>query len=455
MIEVKRDHNLRLPEIRVPITHEGTNSGVYGEVDTGRRQQSKEDGILAPLVRLNNQTIMSSQIESIRLTCSPVPMLDIVIHDALNIIKSISSPSSDNNIQLQIIPPIDNTYRKINLLFYITSSVISGSTVYITGTYYAPRLYDSVMKAYGKISTYELFDSISSEYSLGFNSNVAETSDTRWIYNPNSSVIDLMSQQIAFSSISNNIDAEQSMHVFDWWIGWYNDINLVDVYKEYREVVPDEKMQVWSSMSIAKANTDEQATTEKMLKMFTNIPSMMNNQQYISDYTPITTLPEATDLNYETFYMDTIERVSTVVMDGDVKNNILMKYQYGGEVFGDYDYLTRQACRDLLMSKISNQIIEVTLRSPMFGFMRGEKVNIYWYDINNPYSQDLQDVGNQSISSNIPLPDSIKFQDVKLIINKTISGQYYIVDTELKYDSGMWSHVFRLGRYADHVSEID
>ena len=87
--------------------------------------------------------------------------------------------------------------------------------------------------------------------------------------------------------------------------------------------------------------------------------------------------------------------------------------------------------------------------------MKGEKVNVYWYDINNPYSQDLQDKGNSTISSNIPLPESIKFQDSKMIINKTISGQYYIIDTELAYNAGVWSHKFRLGRYSDQVQRLE
>ena len=455
MLEVVRDHSLKIPTISVPITNEGTNSGVPEATDNLTRQQTKVDGVVTPLIRINNMTIMSSQVQRMVLTCNPVPTVDLEIVDALNIIKSIDSPTSDNRLQLQIIPAVDNTYRKINLQFFITSSSIVGETVYITGSYYVPRLYDSVMKAYGQLTTYELFDQVSSEYGLGFSSNVVSTEDTRWIYNPNKSVIDLLSEQVEFSAESTSDISTQDIHVFDWWIGFYNELNFIDIYKEYKEVLPDDKMQVWSMNVRPKVASDEEPKVEKMLKMFTNLPSMRTSIQYISNYTPVSIYPSATDINYEVFSMNTLERISTVVMDGDMKNNILMRYQYGGEVFGEYDYLTRKACREILMSKINNQTIEVECHAPMFGFMKGEKVNVYWYDINNPYSQDLQDKGNSTISSNIPLPESIKFQDSKMIINKTISGQYYIIDTELAYNAGVWSHKFRLGRYSDQVQRLE
>lgn len=447
MIEVRRDHHLELLEIRVPITNNGETG--QGEV----KQQTKVDGILAPLVRIGEYTIPSSLISYMSLTCHNIPKISIVVDDAMYITKILDSPSNDNRLQLQIIPAVSDTYRKINLMFYISDSVVEGASIMINGTYYIPGIYDSVIKAYGRISTYELFDSISEEYSLGFSSNVSGTQDVRWIYNPNQSIVELMDNQIEFSGADRSNISEQDIHVFDWWIGWWNELNLVDVYKEYNEILSDDQMQVWMESSRSVITAEEDKKTERMLKMFTNAPVMSSTQNYMLDYTPTTVLPESTDLNLEVYIMDEISSTSTIVVDGDIKNNILARYEYGGEVFGEYDYLTRKACRKILYSKIMGNCIEVIMRAPLFGYIKGSKVNVYWYDINNHATGELQKRLNEQIESNIPLPDNIETAEMQGVINKTVSGQYYIVDTELEYDRGEWRHKFILSRSAKQIQK--
>ena len=68
MLEVIRDHSLKMPTISVPITNEGTNSGVPEATDNLTRQQTKVDGVVTPLIRINNMTIMSSQVQRMVLT---------------------------------------------------------------------------------------------------------------------------------------------------------------------------------------------------------------------------------------------------------------------------------------------------------------------------------------------------------------------------------------------------
>ena len=454
MIEVKRDHSLNIPDIITPMTSEGTRNNPSG-VNGTTAEQSKVAGIIEPIIKIGNFTALIGQISYMELTCQRVPSIHIVLDDVMGITQVLDAPNNDNLLQLQIIPATDNTYRKINLQFYITDSSIGDSQITLDGIYYAPRLYDNVMKAYGQISTYELFDSVSSEYGLGFSSNISDSSDVRWIYNPNHNVLELLGDQIDFSGANSSDVTTQDVHVFDWWIGWWNELNLVDVYNEYRDVVPDDKMKVWVESAVAKIASDEKSEAEEMLRMFTNAPHMTNSQIYMRDsYTPNTQIASATDINFEVYYMENIEQISTVVMDGDIKNNIRMAYEYGGEVFGEYDYLTRRACRNILYSKINGNCIDVVMRYPLFGYPKGSKVNVYWFDVNNHMTSEIQDEANKQLNSNIPVPDSLKMDDAKFIINKTISGQYYIIDTTLIYDYGHWEHKFTLGRPADQVQRI-
>lgn len=445
MIEVKRDHNLELPQIVVPITNE---SGVLREPDAGdiKNQQTKVDGIVAPLIKINNITVHYTQVVSMHLTCSPIPRVDITVDDTMNIASTIDSPNSDNRVQVQIIPSVENTYKKINLVFFITDSSFDGSMLSVSGSYYVPKLYDSFMEAYGQISTYELFDTLSNQLSLGFSSNVSETGDLRWIYNPNRNVVDLMEEQISFAALGSEDVNDQDLHVFDWWIGWNNDINFVDVYQEYASIESEENIRVWIDAIQRKIGSDEESKPEMSMRMFTNMPTLGMSSIYIQEYRPISLYPEASDINLDVFSMDDISKISTVIMDGDMKNNILMKYIYGGEVFGEYDYLTRRVCRNTLLSKVSGNTIEVTARIPMFGYTKGSKVNLYWFDINNFLTADAQVKMNEEIESNIPLPDSLRTKEADIIINKNVSGQYYIIDTELDYNRGSWEHRFKLGK---------
>jgi hypothetical protein len=87
----------------------------------------------------------------------------------------------------------------------------------------------------------------------------------------------------------------------------------------------------------------------------------------------------------------------------------------------------------------------------MLGLMRGGKVNFYFYDINRYLTDELTE--ESDIESNIILPDNIITDDSKYILNKSVSGQYYIVKSNIYYNNGKWNHTLLLGRYADKVQK--
>ena len=105
----------------------------------------------------------------------------------------------------------------------------------------------------------------------------------------------------------------------------------------------------------------------------------------------------------------------------------------------------------MFLSKLNGQNIEVSLPRPMLGLMKGGKVNFYYYDINRYISQETAE--GAEISSNVKVPEDIITPDSKYILNKTVSGQYYIADVEIIYNQGSWSQWMKLGRYADEVNK--
>ena len=158
-----------------------------------------------------------------------------------------------------------------------------------------------------------------------------------------------------------------------------------------------------------------------------------------------------TDEIIEIFNIDNREIENIVVIDGDIKNDIFKKYKYFGENIGDTKYLYNKATRKLFLNKLNGQNIKVNLTRPMLGLMRGGKVNFYFYDINRYLTDEL--TKESDIESNIILPENIITDDSKYILNKSVSGQYYIVKSNIYYNNGKWDHTLLLGRYADKVQK--
>ena len=463
MIQVKFDPTISIPDIKMPIyseTEENDPEGKnYGsDYDTYTVQQTKLDGVMVPLVRLDNQTIFFNQIVDMRLSCYRVPELDITIDDQLGLIKNLDNPSWDNTLQLQILPPFDGAYKKINLLFYITDIKIDGSIIRISATYHIPNLWDHKMKAYGEITTYEYMEQVAKEYGLGFCSNVDSTNDKRYIYNPMMNQIDHINQTVSYAHDGVSDDV-MTKDVFEWWIDYWNNLNLVNVYTEYKEILPEdnEYMQIWTvDKDPHIAGDDKTQNLVKMLAVFSNSPILQQSQLFINEYIPEFSTIGATDQIFDTYSMKTLEQKTTLIENGDVKDNLQQGYTYGGEVFGDYDYLARRAAKNMLMSKINAQTIKVSIPMPTLGLIKGGKVNVWWYDSGNYITGPITETVNDDIESNVELPPSLPIDDMGWIINKMISGQYYISDMTFRYHTQFqWSQEFTLSRDGKDINKYN
>lgn len=444
MIELKFDNTLIIPSIEVPIYNESKeNDPKYGA--DGPSIQSKTDGIFYPLLSINNVFVPFQEVVSMELSCTTYPKLQLVVEDTLGIIKTLDNPNVDNLLQLQIIPPFDNAYKKINLMFYITDISIYGTRVDITGVYNVPEFWDTTMESYGCLTSYEFFETIAKRFHLGFCSNISGSNDPRYIYSTNNKIVDVMEREIRQSG-----DGE---HVYEFWIDFWNNINFIDIYNEYNLKERDENMQVW--IPGARHNTNNSLDNYppmKTLAMLTNLPMMVQSPLYITSYTPVVTSPLCSDKIIEIFNFEEKDTENIVIVDGDVKNDIFKEYQYFGENFGKYKYLYQKATRDFFINKISAQTIEVTLPQPVLGLMRGGKTIVYWYELNKYITQEA--MKNTSITSNISLPDNIIYDDSQYIINASISGQYYIVNSSISFQTGKgFSQSLVLGRPAEDIQK--
>jgi hypothetical protein len=443
MISVKFDNTLVFPKIEMPIYNESSeNDPEYGV--GGAKMQTKLDGIIAPLVKINNIVIPFQQIVKMELTCDKIPEITLVINDTMMLIKTLDTPTNDNILQVQILPQFDNAYKKINLLFFMTHTYINGSTIQITGKYYVSKFWDTNTDVFGKISSYEFFETIAHKFGLGFCSNVSGTNDKRYIYSANKSTLDLMNSEIEY--------AGENEKVFDFWIDYWNNINFVDIFSEYKSIEPDENMKIWiQELDYDSSDSTDDVKPIETVAVLSNAPMYECTQLFVQDYTPISKSQLLTDEIIEIFNIDNREIENIVVIDGDIKNDIFKKYKYFGENIGDTKYLYNKATRKIFLNKLNGQNIKVNLTRPMLGLMRGGKVNFYFYDINRYLTDELTE--ESDIESNIILPDNIITDDSKYILNKSVSGQYYIVKSNIYYNNGKWNHTLLLGRYADKVQK--
>ena len=441
MIEVKQDHKLQFPTIEVPKYNESDDEGA------NIAKQTNIEGVFVPLFRFNNLTITFEMVQNMKLTCTRVPEIHVEIKDFLDFIKIMDTPGLDNILYMQILPPFDDAYKKIQLGFRITNVKIKGSLVSLSGSYYVPKIEQNVMKPYGFLSTYDLFEKVSNEYGLGFCSNVSGTQDERYIYNANKKPLSFLNDEIVY--------AGEKEHVFEWWVDFWNNINLVDIYKEYTKPVPDDELLIWITDNLSQSANPDSSNPEpyQQSAVLCNIPAMAPTDLFIRDYTPKVSAGGTTDMNFEVYMLDKQDRYSTLIQDGDVKKNIVENYEYGGEIFGDFDYLTRRATRNMFIRKINSQVIEVKTKNPLLGLMKGGHINMLWYDTNNII---IDKYITDEVESNIPVGDDFVIGDDKYKINKTISGQYYISNITYEYDGEQgWVTTYILSRSADMINRVN
>ena len=304
-----------------------------------------------------------------------------------------------------------------------------------------------ITKAYGEISTYEFFEQIAKQLRMGFCSNLSDTDDKRWIYIANSSADDSLQQEVAFGGSQECI--------LDYWVDYWNNINLVDVSERYHSI--DEDIKVWVNTNvIPKTESADDISVQEVEALISNHPSLKTHPLFCQEMELLTNLSanvnDGTDKINETYNVETLESNEILVADGCVNTSKIIKYRYLGEEFGGTQCLMNAAMRDSYMQKLKSQMIKVKIGMPCLGLMRGSKVNFYWYE----QSEVTKDITVEPIGSNIPLPDNANPEsEDPYLINGELSGQYYIYDCTFEYvnngNQPLWTQTMILARPAEDV----
>lgn len=364
------------------------------------------------------------------------PSVTLSFNDTFGFVKALGSPGPDTRMQLQILPPFDKAYKKINLMFRITRCDINGTIVTLRGTYFVEHLYDTVKRQYGKTTTYKVFEQVADELNLGFASNVEDTNDERYIYNPNKTPIDFLEDEVHFAGDKDAIGSQ----VYDFWIDFYNCVNFVNVLKECTDT---DIKKIWIQPTRYN-DTDRDKVVEPVEfdAVVSNHSVMQTSVLHTTGYRPITIPAEQSDIYFESFGIEKREMNSVFIADNAVQSNIFTKNQYGGEYFGDYDYLSQQVCGKALMQKIHSKSMDVNVNMPIFGLQRGDRLRLEWYESQTLLKKQVDAIEGDDTGKDAT-GDSVE------TINNNVSGKYYINTIDILYSSGAWTNKFNLIRCFD------
>lgn len=456
-IQLEFDNTLKFSDIIMPLLSSSpAQMGEHAKPNVDRLQTSVF-GIQVPLISINSTVIDFDSVNYFSLSCEgPVPTLSMMVEDKYKLIQNVDKPRQDNEVRIQILPRFDDAYKKINMTFHIASINVVGQYISMTCTYKVPAFISSRIEAMGELDTYSLFKKAATDTGLGFATNIAQGDDVRYVYCNNKSWQDILYEEIQQSG------KEQQM--LDWWVDYWNNINLVDIYDRYTTIDQDDDMMIWIAGQIHEMGVDQEVEPQQVVATVHDHPAHSNSELFVTDYhiktNPGVQSTEGSDKVYSIYEESNNEYKDYLIQDGDVHKDIFTKYVYLGENYGDYNYLLQKEIRAGLIQKINSETIQITLQSPILGIMRGHKLNYMRYvndDMVENKLKTLEEVGviSRDVEANIPLKDyEIEgHQDGSYRLDKTVSGQYLVIATEIVYDNG-WKYNLTLARPADSTPDI-
>lgn len=459
-IFVEFDNQLKQSEIVVSLQLSSKDeSGEYYEGNKADVQQTAVYGIQAPIIQINNTFIDVGNIINFSLkSMNELPEVSIEVKDPKGYLQNLDTTGMDNELRIQILPKFDEAYKKIDLTFYLDNIRINNGLVKARGSYKVPKFTSSQFKALGQLNTYNLFKNVATETSLGFATNISSNdADKRYVYCPYKSYKNILDEEIKRGG--------NQTEIYDYWVDFWNNINLVDIYDRYNTKDQEKDMQVWVSTQRNEVIEGSKIEPHQTLALLTNLPNDRSSELYITEYhihnnTGLSTIG-GTDRVFSIYKDKDKTYTDTLVQDGDVKKDIFINYKYLGEVFGEYDYLLQPCLRDSFLQKINSETIEVTLANPLLGLMRGHKVNIGIYIIDETMrakKEEMKKTGLlNEVQTDLPIPEDISGDDDtlgKFELDKKVSGQYLIIGCNIQYFQNKWSYKLILSRPAKDKPKI-
>ena len=460
MIKVLRDPSLKKPKIEVLHNTEQ-------EKDT-MIDQTKVFGTMVPLVAIDGIAIDFSEVQTLRIEntfSTKLPTCEFSFLDSKGLFKNYYSTKA-HYIQIIILPPFDNAYKKINLVFEISKFNVDSSTIAEisgTGIYKCNELYDSRFEFLGSdISTFELFNIISENTKLGMASNISESTinDKRFINIPHISYKDLMDSEISKSGANENV-------VLDYWIDYWDYLNINNVFKLFinNSGSKPELSKVWVASNNMAVSTVDNVEPVKVDMALSNHPALSGTDLFIKDHSieqNITKLKNSGTSKVLSIYNNnTKEWVDHTIEVSNISNNqnnnsdstneffvspTKTTFEYTGELYENYDSYFSNRARETFLKKITKEIHYFTLTKPILGVLKGDTFEVHYFT-NDSMNTDYQDADKDTRTylknednnpSNGNKPNNSNTTNINtenLTKNIEVSGIFKVLGSTIHFDN--------------------
>lgn len=447
--------------IRDPSQHKPTIK-IHYDPSQGTPESSELDplkiyGSKFPILALDGIYIDYVDILYFKLDATKfLPSIEFEVRDGKNLFGSFYP--KPKYIQVVIIPPFDNAYKKINLVFTISKLTISSGVIKGTGEYRNKKLMESKFECYGNISTFELLDKISKDTGLGLASNITKTEDKRLINQSFIDSKDCISNEIERSIADGKTVLEAYVDIWDYLV-------LSNVWDRYKTKDDKDKLKIWIAQDKNVITKSGEIKPLQANFILTNNPHLKNTELFYSEHSKKQQLSQFQSKgsnrivsvynNTTKEYLDHMitledEELSDQVpeeLDGTLDSRI--NFEYAGEIYGEYDEFFSKQARETFFNKTKKEIHTFVIEAPLLGINRGDQFEVL--DFDNDFYKDTYKERFENMNEETT-PDS-EFKDPSennLSINTQNSKRYVCIGTQILYSM---ESLFKMNILAIPVNE--
>lgn len=444
---------------------------------TQEQDNTKIDGIKAPILKVNNRVIDFGSIIYFNLKNIGIfPEIELTIYDDAGMINFGDAPGLNNVITVILIPPIEGSYKKISLDFYITDYNNTAGIAHYKGMFKCMPLDETQLKqvtfhesggcnskfcelsANTKPSTYEFFHVIAEEVGLGLaaTQHVKDVSDNRYRILSSQTYRDVIKQHLDFSGLDETT-------MLDAWVDLYGYICIANVY--WLLTTEQVHMDELASTAITGINATEEDINKQKAEFVhrtiynfdqNHVSSNLEIEEYTQLSDPGTNAHEGTSNHYN-FMNAAGAQGSNDIQNYDVQQQELSasaedttKYSFqrtkflGIEMADQNPILKQKTIREKYFEKLRSKVLLVKLRYTNFALQRGMLLNVVIneYDFRKQ-SKIITQLGSGNKGTQTD-PNIYEEQEAVLkeniardntyVLNTALSGIYYIDGVEFKYD---------------------
>lgn len=457
--------------------NEDEEDGAENTVNSkGVADMTRVVGIDFPIIKIDSQVIPRQYINKFTLTYNGfTPSLYISITKFPELI--LNNTGMVNKVTVIMIPPVNGTYKKISIDFYINNRDELSNKFIFYCSYFFPELQKRFTCSIknkdntSKISTYDLISSIAAKCKLGFaaTEKCKDIADTKTRLAINQTYIDVIQNHIKFGGLDNN-------SFFDCWIDVYGYLVLVNLSHIFSSKVQTNEL---SMKQLTGVNLNDGNTTNKIeyskedvVRLFSNwkmtgkqtnnkiltYELIVNNSEIMNNGTDntyfylnhLTNSEGANDIKTEHITIDEETTDGKLFKDAyTFQKNAYIGTEMGSISDGNTPVLIQEKRRNAYKAKLNSKLLKISLETANINIERGMLLNIMIYEYDRikkaeimKHSSNLSKSGDLTTVAKPMVDDETDDLNTQKILedssfgvpNLELSGIYYVDGIEYKYD---------------------